>query len=547
MTIRGRVTDENGAIVPGASVTAVLVETGVERTVVTDAEGRFRLIELEPGVYTVRAEFTNFATEEKTDLATVSGQNVELNFTLRPAGVVAEQTVVSEADAPDVDTTRTVVGGTVTTEEIESLPVQSRSPLDLIFTLGGVTEEPLSTRDLAEDSPSAGPTANTPEEAGSFSLSGGPAYSNNITIDGMDNNDDRSARERFQPSLEAIEEVQVITNQFSAEYGRASGGRVNLRTRGGSNRYKGRGFYFFRNDIFNANTFRNNALGIVRPPLEQHNPGFTFSGPIDLPRKLFGPFSYNGRGRTFFFLAYEYDTQFDTATINTFVPVRQNPLFALPAPTNPNAAQQELGVPAPTPGEFVAPFIAGLSTPFKNNIFTARIDHKFNDLHNGSLLYQMGRITNLRQFGGGDRLAESLQARTRNTDAISYSDNYVFSPRLVNQARFQYSSLTPAVEARGGARPVVIIDVDVPEAGSSRTDSRTLVAGSSTTGSTDRTETRYQFQDTLSFVAGSHSLKFGGDFQRITSTFIDLSDISGTFNFDSVTDFLANQPSRFRQ
>ena len=201
VTIRGRVTDENGAIVPGASVTAVLVETGVERTVTTDADGRFRLIELEPGVYTVRAEFTNFATEEKTDLATISGQNVELNFTLRPAGVVAEQTVVSEADTPDVDTTRTVVGGTVTTEEIESLPNQSRSPLDLIFTLGGVTEEPLSTRDLAEDSPAAGPTANTPEEAGSFSLSGGPAYSNNITIDGMDNNDDRSARERFQPRL----------------------------------------------------------------------------------------------------------------------------------------------------------------------------------------------------------------------------------------------------------------------------------------------------------------------------------------------------------
>jgi hypothetical protein len=93
VTIRGRITDENGAIVPGASVTAILVETGVERTVETDADGRFRLIELEPGVYTVRASFTNFATEEKTDLTTVSGQNVELNFTLRPAGVVAEQTV----------------------------------------------------------------------------------------------------------------------------------------------------------------------------------------------------------------------------------------------------------------------------------------------------------------------------------------------------------------------------------------------------------------------------------------------------------------------
>jgi hypothetical protein len=545
-TIRGRVTDQNGAIVPGASVVAVLVETGVEREVKADTEGRYRIIELEPGVYIVRVSFANFATQEKTDLTLIAGQNVELNFSLSPADVVAEQTVVSEADTPLVDTTRTVVGGTVTTEEIEALPNQSRSPLDLIFTLGGVTEEPLSTRDLAEDSPASGATANTPEEAGSFALSGGPAYSNNITIDGLDNNDDRSARERFQPSLEAVAEVQVITNQFSAEYGRASGGRVNIRTRGGSNRYRGRGFYFFRNDIFNANTFRNNALGFVRLPLEEHNPGFTFSGPIELPRKIFGPFAYNGRSRTFFFAAYEYTTLLDSATIDTFVPVKQNPLFPIPEPTNPGAVQTETAT-APTLAETVAPFISGLSTPSRNNIFTLRIDHKFNDLHNGSALYQLGRFTNLNQFGGGDRLAESLQARTRNTDALSYSDNYVFSPRLVNQARIQFSKLTPAVEARGGAKPVVIIDIDVPIPGTKTSDSHTLVAGSSTIGATDRSETRLQFQDTLSLVAGAHSLKFGFDVQHINSTFIDLSDVSGTFTFDSAGDFLANKPSRFRQ
>ena len=549
VTIRGRVTDENGAIVPGATITAALVMTGDERAVTTDAEGRYRIIELEPGVYTVSASFTNFATEQKTGLSVVAGQNVELNFTLRPAGVVAEQTVVSEADAPPVDTTRTVVGGTVTSEEIESLPVVTRSPLDLIFTLGGVTEEPLSTRDLAEDNPAAGQTANTPEEAGSFSLSGGPAYSNNITIDGLDNNDDRAARERFQPSLEAVQELQVITNQFSAEYGRASGGRINIRTRGGSNNYNGRAFYFFRNDIFNANTFRNNALGLQRLPLEQHNPGFTFSGPVRLPKEIFGPLGYEGRGRTFFFAAYEFDTLLDSATINTFVPTQQNPLFPLPEPSVIGSPQKEK-VSAPAEATDVAPFISGLSTPSRNNIFTLRIDHKFGELHNGSVLYQLGRFSNLRSFGGGDRLAESLQARTSDTDAISYSDNYVFSPRLVNQARIQVSRLSPVVEARSDgavAKPVVIINISVPEALTGDTDSHTLVAGSSTTGATDRRENRLQVQDTLSFVAGSHSLKFGGDFQRINSTFIDLSDASGTFSFASAGDFLQNKPSRFRQ
>jgi hypothetical protein len=548
VTIRGRVTDENGAIVPGAMVTAVLVMTGDERTVVADQEGRYRIIELEPGVYTVSASFTNFATEQKMGLSAVAGQNVLLNFTLRPASVTAEQSVVSEADAPPVDTTRTIVGGTVVTEEIESLPVGSRSPLDLIFTLGGVTEEPLSTRDLAEDSPAAGTPANTPEEAGSFSLSGGPAYSNNITIDGLDNNDDRAARERFQPSLEAVQELQVITNQFSAEYGRASGGRINIRTRGGSNNYSGRAFYFFRNDIFNANTFRNNALGLQRLPLEQHNPGFTLSGPIQLPEEIFGPVAYQGRGRTFFFAAYEFDTLLDSATIDTFVPTQQNPLFPLPESSVPGSVQKE-NASAPAERTDVAPFISGLSTPSRNNIFTLRIDHRFGELHNGSLLYQFGRSSNLRSFGGGDRLAESLQARTSDTDAISYSDNYVFSPRLVNQARIQLSRLTPAVEARtdGESKPVVIINITVPETTTGGSDSHTLVAGSSTTGATDRRENRLQVQDTLSFIAGPHSLKFGGDFQRIHSTFIDLSDASGTFNFASAGDFLLNKPNRFRQ
>src|SRR5205814_1763161 len=151
VTIAGRVTDQNGAVIPSATVAATLIKTKVERTVVTDDDGRYKLIQLEPGVYSIKASFTNFATEEKTDLTTVAGQNVKLDFTLKPAGVSAETVVVSAAEAPPVDTSRTVVGGTVTTHEIESLPVNSRSPIDLIFMLGGVSEEPLSTRDRSEE------------------------------------------------------------------------------------------------------------------------------------------------------------------------------------------------------------------------------------------------------------------------------------------------------------------------------------------------------------------------------------------------------------
>jgi hypothetical protein len=534
VTIAGRVVDQNGAVIPGSSVTATLIKTKAERTVVADDQGRYKIIQLEPGIYSVKAAFTNFATEEKTELTTVAGQNVQLDFTLKPAGVTAETVVVSPANAPEVDTTRTVVGGTIATREVEALPNTTRSPIDLIFTLGGVAEEPLSTRDLADDRTSS---RSTPEEAGNFSLSGGPAYSNNITIDGLDNNDDRAARERFTPSPEAVEEVQMIRNQFAAEYGRASGGRVNLRTRGGSNKFHGRCYDFYRNDIFNANTFNNKRLGLARPPFEEHDPGFTFSGPIKLP-------FYNGVDRTHFFAAYEFDTILDSTTIETLVPIDQNPLFPLPVATSPGARRAE-NPPAPaliaTNG--IAPFVEGVSTPQRNQIFTTRVDHKFTDMHNGQINYQLGRFTNLRQFGGGSRLAEALQAKTRNTDAIAYLDNYVFSAKAVAQTRFQWSRLTPAVVAQGPASSVVLIDINDSQA----LVTGTLIAGRSTTGATDRRETRWQAQEIFAYVSGAHSLKVGDDVQRIKSTFIDLSDASGTFNFNSFGDFLANAPSRFRQ
>jgi hypothetical protein len=535
VTISGKVSDQNGAVIPGATVTATLIATKVHRTVITDDNGAYKLIQLAPGLYNVKVSTTGFAVEEKKDLTTIAAQNVQLDFVLKPASVTAEAVVVSAAEPAQVDTTRTVVGGTVTTREIESLPVASRSPLDLIFTLGAVAEEPLSTRDLADDKSAR----TTPEEAGNFSLSGGTAYSNNITIDGLDNNDDRSARERFTPSMEAIDEVQVIRNQFAAEYGRAAGGRINLRTRGGSNKFHGRGFYFFRDESLDANSWKNNSLGLKRPPLQEHDPGFTFSGPVELGKL------YRGRNRTFFFVAYEYDTFLDSTLIDALVPVDQNPLFAIPAPTALASKRDENpSAPALKAVNGIAPFLAPVSTPQRNHILTARVDHKFTDMHNGSFLLQLGRLNNLRQFGGGNRLAEAIVGKTRNTDAISYSDNYVISAKAVAQTRFQFSRLTPAVEATGGAvNPVVLISIK----DSLALNSGTLIAGTSTSGATDRREKRIQFQEIFAYEKGHHSLKFGADLQRIKSTFIDLSDATGTWSFDSAGDFLANLPSRFRQ
>jgi Carboxypeptidase regulatory-like domain/TonB dependent receptor len=525
VTIYGTVMDQNGAVVPGAEIQART------RRTTTDDRGRYRLIQLEPGMYSIRVSAAGFATQELTNIAALSGQSIGLDLTLLTADLVVEPVVVTSAEVPIIDKKRTVVGTTLTSRETNLLPLASRSVLDLIFTLPGVTEEPLSTRELAEDRNSN--HASTPEESGVFSLAGAPAYSNNLTIDGLDNNDDRAARERFQPSLEAVAEVQVIVNQFSAEYGRASGGRVNLRTRSGTQQFRGSGFYFFRDEALNANSFRNNSLGLARLPLQEHVAGFTLGGPL--------------RNATVFFSSLETSRVLDSALIDTLVPLAQNPSFPLPRPTSPERARLEDAGSTALATE-VAPFVSSVSTPIKNTSFITRVDHPFTAMHNVSVVYQGGRLLNLRQFGGGNRLADALQGRRRNSDAISISDNYVFSSRIVNQWRMQYSRLAPSFEAQVARGPVVLIALNDPLSDDDPgRRSGTLVAGSSTFGGSDRREDRFQVQNVLSLVSGDHSLKLGADVHYVRSSFIELADVTGTFNFASAGDFLAGRPSRFRQ
>lgn len=556
VTISGRIVDSNNAPIVGASVTATLTTTGTERTVVTNEDGRYRIIELEPGNYKVKAASQGFGAKERTDLLTVAGQNVQLDFALAPAGVVAEQTVTIEADNSTVDTTRTVVGGTITEREIEEIPNNARNPLDLVLTLGGTSEEALSTRDLAEDR-NANPRS-TPTEQGNFSLSGGASYSNNITIDGLDNNDDRSARDRFQPSLESVVEVQVITNQFSAEYGRASGGRINLRTRSGTNKFRGRVFMFFRDDNLNANSYYNNLtfynadgsvarLPLARLPFTEYNPGFTLSGPVNIP------FLYKGKNKTFFSVAYEYDKLNDTTQIDTYVPVVANPRFTLPTttggtPTCDNSSPAACTANPPTAG-FVAPYLATIATPNTGHTVTARIDHKLFQGNDITFGFQFGRKNNRRQTGASTtRIEEALQNRNNNTDAFNITDNQIFGAKTVNQFRFQWSRFKPSYQTDDPLAPVVLIGYRNPVTNSVQT----LIAGNSTSSSLQnfadsRKEKRLQFQDSLTYVIGSHTLKGGFDIQNVNSEAISLGDATGTFNFSSVLFYQQNTLSRFRQ
>src|SRR5262249_20384122 len=354
------------------------------------------------------------------------GRRFSADFTLEPAGT-SEQITVSSGASARVDVTRTVSGGTIEGRELADLPIAGRDPLRLVFLLGGAAEAPLSTGDLAEEG--AGRFfLGTPEEAGVFSLTGAPATSNNITIDGLDNNDDRAARERITLGPEQVSELQVITNQYSAEYGRASGGRINIHTLGGSDQLHSTGVVQFGDESLNANTFFRNARGLGRIPQQTRREGATISGPIK-------------RDRAFFVAGYERLDITDSAQISATVPSRQNALFPLPPPNQPTAAGASSGL-----------FVEDVATPETRKLLNARFDAAYTQLHSGVVRFDAVRGANKRGFPGGSRLPDSLLIEGRDTSSAAFTDNLVLSSGLLNQFRIQLSKLEP--RASGDAHRV---------------------------------------------------------------------------------------------
>jgi hypothetical protein len=542
VNFEGVVKDANGNLVPGARITVRSAATGAERAMTTGQEGRYRFTTLLPGVYELRVEAEGFQTFRYANINTVAGATIRRDFKLNPAAIEAQVTVDAAADQTLVDTSRTVVGGTVTKQEIDKLPTESRNPLDLIYTLPGTAPPALSDRELAEPDRTDN-FRRTPEEAGVFSLSGGTPFSNNITIEGLDNNDDRAARERFLPSIHAVEEVQVIANQFSAEYGRASGGRVNLRLRGGAKTTHGNGFYYFRDESLNANLFRRNAdpLRGRRLPFQNHNPGVGVGGPIR-------------KDKLFYFASYEYDFTYDRADIAALLPIETNPAFPLPKPNGANlgsAARDRNGRPVVVnEGAAVGLYDEQITTPRVGHTITSRVDFKLGEKHDSFALLTLTRNRDERGFPGGRRTLDTLRRTGRNSRSFAFADNFILSSRMVNSARFQFSRLTPA-DAPPSDTPVILIDIDDPRdvigdtSANPLTRRGNLLAGSSNIGGVDRREDRYQIQETLNYVRGSHTLRLGVDAQAIRSRFVDLSDATGTFTFTTVADFLANRPSRY--
>src|SRR5438477_3542062 len=269
-TITGRVVDQQGSAVPGATVTAKSPSTGFTRTEISDAEGIYRLAALPVGAYEVTAELQGFQTVSKKDVDVNVGQIVAIDFPLKVAALA--ETVNVTGASPLIETTSSAVGGLVDVKRIETIPLNGRQFANLAATIPGVG--------LAFHTDPTKSTQFSPQ------INGGNGRNINYQIDGGDNNDDTVGGLLQLFPLEAIEQFNFQTQRFKAEYGRSNGGVMNIVTKSGTNTPSGSFFEFLRNKGLNSQseTEKLAVLGTSAAPTKgdyrRNQFGGSFGGPL---------------------------------------------------------------------------------------------------------------------------------------------------------------------------------------------------------------------------------------------------------------------------
>jgi outer membrane receptor protein involved in Fe transport len=279
-SIEGKVLDSAGLALPGATVTVTNQATGFNRTVVTAQTGAYVITNLDPGTYDLTIEMSGFASLKQPGVQLGAGSTVTLEQRMQVAGLQEE--LVVTAEAPLVETTSNRIGGSLTSQEIEDVPSNFRNFTALTQLIPGITPNPAAST----------------FEGGQVVANGSPSQQNVYLLDGMYNNDDRlggSQGTQVRVVLDNIQEYQVLTNQYSSEYGGGAGTIINMVTRGGTNDFNGRAYAYYRNDRFNA---RNAFLPDDAPKPEELTvqSGVGIGGPII-------------RNRAHFYFTYEHDKE----------------------------------------------------------------------------------------------------------------------------------------------------------------------------------------------------------------------------------------------
>ena len=510
-TISGIVRDDTSAALPGVEVTLKNLETGLTRSSLTGDDGSYNIPGLPPGLYEMRASRQGFATAVQTGIELAVAQQATLNLTMK---VGASELLVVVGTTTLVDTRASALSALVDEKTIEELPLNGRNFIDLALLQPGVAA--FSTRARA------GPSGRGQQ----INVNGASGRANSYLLDGANMNGYAGVAVATAADttlgVDMIREFRVVTNAFSADYGRAMGGVVSVVTKSGTNELHGSAFEFFRHEKLDARNFFDGD----KPPFERHQFGFTSGGPIR-------------RNRTFFFAGAEGLVEDLGLTQLTEVPsmaARAGPIASVVQPyldlfPLPNGPDQSDG-------------LARFSFPFdrttRETFLQARIDHNFSSASALFVRYTFDDATRrlptlLPQF--------SSDQRSRN-QWLTVEEKRTVSAALLNTARFSYSrvKLGARLDNEGAGSELAFVP--------GQTVIGSIVIGSREFGP-DRTNPQHQdiefftFSDDVTYSRGRHFLKAGVLIERAHTATENSTSVRGRFTFPNVQRFLAGTPARF--
>jgi hypothetical protein len=517
-SIRGTVSDPNRAVVPGATVTLTNRATNEIRTVTSNASGEYAILSLAPGVYLVAVEAAGFQRLPQ-EVALQVNQELRLDAALSVTDVtITVDGIISEPAPLRKDSA--ALGTVIAERQITELPLDGRNFLELALLAPGTA-------------PSAPGSAGSVRGDFAFSANGAREDSNNFLLDGVYNLDPKLNSFGVRPPVDGIQEFEISTSTYDASFGRNAGAQVNVISKSGSNVLHGTLYEFHRNAAFDARNFF--------APADQPDPKYI--------RNQFG-FSLGGaivKDRTFFFGDYEGTRTREGITRITNVPTLaerngdfSQSLFARPFNpfvqqpfTNgviPVEFQNPIGraianlYPLPNRNVPFANFVSSPTLRDRNDNFDARIDHRFSDTSTFTARYSFGDRNLFDPFTGTTfslvpGFGNFVPRRSQN---LMLSETHVFSPSVVNEARFAFSRVASAVTSEG-AGASLNRQVGLPELSNNPRDfglSFITITGYSPLGdefnNPQQSATNvFQFLDNLSYVRGAHLAKFGFEFRAM--------------------------------
>ena len=490
-TLSGRIEDARGAVVSGANVTATHLETNQQLIATSDDEGRYRFPYLRIGDYDLKIDAQGFSTFTR-QLTVSVGQALDLPVKLNVADVSAQVNI--DADVPIVETVRTQITETIRPREINELPLNGRNYLDLALLIPGVSPTNTgSNQRFAE-------TSAVPGQG--ISIAGQRNLYNSFIVDGVSANDDAADLTGTYYSEEVIDQFQVITSGGVAEFGRASGGVVNILTKSGTNDFRGSLYGFLRNQRFDA----RNPLAPTKDLLTQAQYGFTFGGPLR-------------RDRTFFFSNFE-QTRRNYSAVLTISQAAVDSINNRLRAVNYTGSLVSTGV---------------VPASFDTTNFFTRIDHSLNARNQLSGRYSLYHINAVNSRTVGGLNAVSRGTGLNNTDqTVVVSNVTTFSSRTLNEARFQYTNSRLDAPVNDEVGPAVNI-------------AGVASFGTATFSPLARDINLFQAIDNVSTQRGDHSLKGGVDvlYNRVNILFPGA--VQGVYTFSSLNNFLNGNYLNYQQ